>query len=184
MTVKSKYTIPKCPIMTQNVPAWPQMAQNISQGHNTWLYDILGHPGAFWEAQMAPVGLWKGPMVVQHDTVSCNIPMVSVLGPFGVIQGHFGSWRAIFGHEGPFVVLFWAIMGPQWASEKGPGWSNMTYNHVIYPLEVFRVIWSHAVTFWAILVILSHSRPFWCCFGPFWGPRGHLNGPRVVQHDI
>ena len=70
-----------------------------------------------------------------------------VLGPFGVIQRHFGSWRAIFGHEGPFLVMFWASMGPPWASEKGPGWSNMTYNHVIYPLEVFRVIWSHAVTF-------------------------------------
>ena len=40
------------------------------------------------------------------------------------------------------------------------------------------------MTFWAILVILSHSRPFWCCFGSFWGPRGYLNGPRVVQHDI
>ena len=33
-------------------------------------------------------------------------------------------------------------------------------------------------------MILSLSRPFWCCFGPFWGPRGYLNGPRVVQHDI
>ena len=38
--------------------------------------------------------------------------------------------------------------------------------------------------FWAILVILSHSGPFQWCFGPFWGPRGYLNGPRVVQHDI
>ena len=33
-------------------------------------------------------------------------------------------------------------------------------------------------------MILSHSRPFLCCFGPFWGPRGYPNGPRVVQHDI
>ena len=45
------------------------------------------------------------------------------------------------------LVLFWAIMGPPWASEKGLGWSNMTYNHVIYPWEVFRVIWGHVVPF-------------------------------------
>ena len=38
--------------------------------------------------------------------------------------------------------------------------------------------------FWAILVVLSHSSSFRCCFGPFWGPRGYPNGPRVVQHDI
>ena len=91
---------------------------------------ILGHFGA-------PVGLWKGPRLVQHDIISCNIPVRSILRPFGVMQGHFGSWRAILGHEGPFLVLLWAIMGPPWASEKGPGWSNMTYNHVIYPWEVF-----------------------------------------------
>ena len=82
----------------------------------------------------------RGIVVVEHDIISHIIPMRSVLGPFAVMKGHFG-------HEGSFLVLFWAIMGPPWASEKGPGWSNMTYDHVIYPLEVFRVIWSHAVTF-------------------------------------
>ena len=151
-------TAPKCPFMTQNVPLWPKMMLqrrafmtenvpswpkiylhdpkwpiNISQGHNTWLYDIFDPVEAF----MTPMGLWKGPRVVQHDTISCNIPMGSVLGPFGVIQRHFGSWRAIFGQEGPFLVLFWAIIGPPWASEKGRWWSNMTCNHVIYPVEVF-----------------------------------------------
>ena len=33
----------------------------------------------------------------------------------------------------PFQKPTW----PQWASEKAQVWSNMTYNHVIYPLEVF-----------------------------------------------
>ena len=39
---------------------------------------VLGHYGA-------PVALWKGPRVVQHDKISCIIPMGSVLGPFGVM---------------------------------------------------------------------------------------------------
>ena len=112
----------------------------VVKGHFGQKRAILGNRGPFWcffGSFWGPVGLWKGPSVVQHDKVSCNIPMGSVLGLFGVIQRHFGSWRAIFGHKGPFLVLFWVIMGPPWASEKGPGWSNMTYNHVIYPLEVF-----------------------------------------------
>ena len=93
----------------------------------------IGPPWGLFRGPHCPSGPLKGPRVVQHDTISCNIPIGSVLGPFGVIQGHFGSRRAIFGHEGPFLVLFWAILGPPWASEKGQGWSNMTYNHVIYP---------------------------------------------------
>ena len=75
-------------------------------------------------------------------------------------------------------MLFWAIMGPPWASEKGPGWSNMTYIHVIYPVEVFQ---GHLGSCSAIL---SHSGPFWYCYGPFWGPRRYPNGPRVVQYNI
>ena len=34
---------------------------------------------------------------------------------FRAIWGHTGTFwsqRAIFGHEGPFLVLFWAIVGP------------------------------------------------------------------------
>ena len=75
--------------------------------------------------------------MVQDDKISCNIPISSLLGPFGAMKSNFGD---ILGHLG-------AILGPPWASEKGPGWSNMTYNHAIYPWEVFRVIWGHAVPF-------------------------------------
>ena len=128
---------PKCLFMTQNVPACPQMVLKHFSGAKYMIIWHIGPPWGLFRVPHCPSGPLKGPRVVQHDTISCNIPIGSVLGPFGVIQGHFGSRRAIFGHEGPFLVLFWAIMGPPWASEKGPGWSNMTYNHVIYPLEVF-----------------------------------------------
>ena len=47
--------------------------------------DILGHLGAALGHFGAPMGLCKGPKVVQHDKISCNIPMASVLGPFGVM---------------------------------------------------------------------------------------------------
>ena len=66
-------------------------------------------------AHTAPEGLWKGPRVVQHDLVSCYIPMRSVLGPFGVMKDHLGSWRAIWDHEGPCLVMkghFWCCFGP------------------------------------------------------------------------
>ena len=68
--------------------------------------------------------------MIQHDTISCNIPIGSVLGPFGVMKCHFGD---ILGHLGDVLGNLGAPKG----SEKGLGWSNMTYNHVIYPWEVF-----------------------------------------------
>ena len=90
---------------------------------------VLGHYGA-------PVGLWKGPRVVQHDMKSCNIPIGSVLGPFGVMQCHFEPFWwfwAILGHFGTVLGHFGAPVGTRMAQ----GWSNMTYIHVIYPWEVF-----------------------------------------------
>ena len=115
---------------SEKAPGWPHMAYNhvlcpckMFQGHFGSCRDIFGQEGIFWVMKF----------------LHCR----AILGhewPFMVMNGHFWSRRAIFGHKGPFLVLFWAIMGPPWASEKGPGWSNMTYNHVIYPLEVFRVM--------------------------------------------
>ena len=83
------------------------------KGHFGSCRDILGHEGIFWVMKFlhcrailghewpflvmkghygaalghfgAPMGLCKGPRVVQHDKISCNIPMGSVLGPFGVM---------------------------------------------------------------------------------------------------
>ena len=70
-------------------------------GHKGPLGAVLSHFGA-------PLGLWKGPRVVQHDIISCIIPMRSVLGPFGVMQGHFGSWPKIWTIPN---FLFWDFFG-------------------------------------------------------------------------
>ena len=121
---------PKCPCMTPNGP-------KTFLGAYYMTICQLDHHGAFSETLWGHMGLWKGPRVVQHDIISCNIPMRSVLRLFGVMQGYFGSWWAIFGHKGPFLVLFFGHYRAPWASEKGPRWSKMTYNHVIYPWEVF-----------------------------------------------
>ena len=54
----------------------------------------------------------------------------------GVIQWHFEPFWwfwAILGHFGAVLGHFGAPVGTWMA----PGWSNMTYNHVIYPWEVF-----------------------------------------------
>ena len=86
-------------------PSWPKMSlHGLKCTCMTWndpktflrgiIYNYITYWTTLWdfsESYMAPVGLWKGPRVVQHDTISCNIPMGSVLGPFGVIQRHFGS---------------------------------------------------------------------------------------------
>ena len=51
-------------------------------GH-AWPFLVMkGHYGAVLGHFGAPMGLCKGPKVVQHDKISCNIPMASVLGPF------------------------------------------------------------------------------------------------------
>ena len=157
--------------MTQNIPSWPKMSLhdpkwplNILQGPNTWLYAILGYPGPFSEANVAPVGHWKGSRVVQYDTISCSIPMGSVLGPFGFMQGHFWCY-------------FGPLWGPCWPPKRaqgGPTWHIiMLYSH----LKWFRVIWGHAVPFWAILVILSHSGHFGALLGHFGAPVGTWMAP-------
>ena len=30
---------------------------------------------------------------------------------------------------------------------------------------------------WTKELVAGRERPFWCCFGPFWGPRGPMNRP-------
>ena len=168
---------PKCPCMTPNGP-------KTFLGAYYMTICQLDHHGAFSETLWGHVGLWKGPRVVQYDIISCNIPMRSVLRPFVVMQGYFGSWRAIFGHKGPFLVLFSAIMrprGPLKRAQGGPTWHIiMLYTHG----KCFRVIWAiwrHAVPFWAILGILRHSRPFlvlfWAILGPPWVPEWPQAGP-------
>ena len=65
---------------------------------------ILGHEEPFWVKKAILVLFWailgppwaseKAPdwsRLVQHDIISCNIPVRSILRPFGVMQGNFGS---------------------------------------------------------------------------------------------
>ena len=72
---------------------------------------------------------------------SCQIPKTqqgNLLGSFGVMQCHFEPFWwfwAILGHFGAVLGHYGAPVGTWMA----PGWSNMTYNHVIYPWKV--VIW-------------------------------------------
>ena len=118
---------PKCPCMTPNGPKTFLGAYYITS------ICQLDHHGAFSETLWGHVGLWNGPRVVQHDMISCNILKRSVLRPLVVMQGYFGSWRAIFGHKGPFLVLFSAIMrprGPLKRAQGGPTWHTiMLYTH-------------------------------------------------------
>ena len=79
---------PKCPCMTPNGP-------KTFLGAYYMTICQLDHHGAFSETLWGHVGLWKGPRVVQHDIISCNIPMRSVLRPFVVMQGYFGSWTTL-----------------------------------------------------------------------------------------
>ena len=111
--------------MTQNIPSWPKMSLhdpkwplNISQGHNTWLYSILGHPGAFSEANVAPG--WS------------NMTQYHVVYPGEVFLGYLGSCKDIWGHIGPFWWNFWPswwCFGPFWVprgplkrAQGGPKW--------------------------------------------------------------
>ena len=77
---------------------------------------ILGHKGQFWAIKGAvlghfgaPVGLWKGSRVVQHDIISCNVPMGSVLGPFGSYMFLLILYKLL-------LILFWLSTDFYWLS--------------------------------------------------------------------
>ena len=127
-----------------------------------------------------------------------NMTKYHVIYPWQVFSGHLGSCKDIWGHEELFWWYFglsWCCFGPFWGprgplkrAQGGPTWHIiMLYSH----LKWFRVIWGHAVPFWAILVILSHSGHFGdilgylgAVLGHYGAPVGLWKGPRVVQHDI
>ena len=54
-------------------------------GHEGPFLVMKGIYGALFGHFGAPMGLCKGPKVAQNDKISCNIPISSVLGPFGVM---------------------------------------------------------------------------------------------------
>ena len=101
---------PKWPFMTQNGPSWPKMA----------LHDPK------WCFNEEP----SWPKMSHHDPkCTCMTPNGPKTFLRGIIHDYMTYWTTL----GPFQRPTW----PQWASEKAPGWSNMTQYHVAYQWEVF-----------------------------------------------
>ena len=115
----------------------PQMAQ-MTLKHFPWVYYmIICHVGPPWGLFRGPLGpRWPlkspqgGPIwhiIMFFAPEKCLRAIWGHAGTFGVMKGYFGSWS--FFIEGPFwvmnghfgswraiLVLFWAILGPPWAS--------------------------------------------------------------------
>ena len=136
----------------------------------------------------ATLGLFQRPTWPQWATEKApgwsNMTQYHVAYQWEVFWGVLGSCRAIWGHEWPFLVMtghflcyFGPLWGPCWPPKRaqgGPTWHIiMLYSH----LKWFRVIWGHAVPFWAILVILSHSGHFGALLGHFGAPVGTWMAP-------
>ena len=152
---------------------------------------MLDHPGPFSEAHGGPIMAQSStkngpswPKMALHDPkCPCMTPNGPKTLPMGIL------------HD---IVLCWTTLGPfqrprgaMWASEKATGWSNMAYNHVLCPWEMFhghlgscRDILGHEGSslkhhFGSWRAILGHKGLFWWYFGPFWGPRGPMKRPQT-----
>ena len=153
---------------------------------------MLDHPGPFSEAHGGPIlaqnstkngPLW--PKMALHDPKClCMTPNGPKTLPMGILHDIVSCWTTLGPFQRPIGVI------------KASAGSNMSYNHVLCPWEMFighfgscRYILGHEGTFsvmkallWSI--ILGHKGTFWCCFGPFGTPVGLSIDYRVVQHDI
>ena len=134
---------PKWPFMTPNGPSSPQKALK----HFSWVYNtILGHAGPPWglfRGPLGPCGPLKRPQGGPIWHIVMYYALRNFLGPFGVMQRHFGSWIVIFGHEGsslkhhfgpwrpilghkgPFLCCFGSFWGPHGLLRRpqgGPTW--------------------------------------------------------------
>ena len=64
--------------------------------------------------------------------------------PMGILLDIVSCWATLGSFQKP--------TGAPLASEKGPGWSNMTYNHAIWPYgKCFKVIWGPLIN-WGMYV--------------------------------
>ena len=79
---------------------------------------------------------------------------------------------------GPFQRPTGAI----WASQKAPGWLNMSYNHVLCPWEMFK---GH---FGSCRYIFGHKGTFWVMKAYHWsiilGRKGPLGVPPVTKSAV
>ena len=112
---------------------------------------MLDHPGAFSEAHGGPkmaqnstkMTIYdpKWPFMTQNDPSMKSLhtqnvpssPKMSLHGPKKILRDIIHDYMPYRTTLGLFQRTPW----PKWASEKAPGWSNMTQYHVIYPWEVF-----------------------------------------------
>ena len=154
-----------CVFFAWNRPFIQWKSVNVGDRHKCdWLTDwcellsvMLMHPkvNVIVFAMLHPCGIsvFSG---VEFVCYPCNPPKRApgwfnmtynhVLYPCYVFQGHLKPLGAspgpqiIFSHF-PKIGLFWAKTSPFGApigTQKAPGWSNMAYNHVLYPCEVFQ----------------------------------------------
>ena len=149
---------------------------------------MLDHPGPFSEAH-------GGPIMAQNSTKSdASWPKMALYDPKCPCMTPNGPKTLTMGilHD---TVSCWTTMGPFqrptgaiWASQKAPGWLNMSYNHVLCPWEMFkghfgscRYIFGHKGIFWVMRalhgsIILGRKGPFWVINGHFGAVFGHF-GP-------
>ena len=94
---------------------------------------MLDHPGPFSEAHGGPIMAQNSTKMAQNITKIAlhgpKCPYMTLNGPktlaMGILHNIVSCWTTL----GPFQRPTWA-MG---ASETGPGWSYMAYNHVLCP---------------------------------------------------
>ena len=106
------------------------------------LRGLMGPPRGAPRAKTGPFGVPWGPEEARYQAKVCDNHNSNPVRPIGsswdqiwplwCVQKLFSQLGSVWGQKGPF--------GPPVGTQMAPGWSNMTYNPVIYPCEVF---WGH-----------------------------------------
>ena len=77
-----------------------------------------------------------GPTSGQSGVVTISLIPSDHLRAVGTESGPSGPLSSFSPSYG-LLEAKWALLGPPVGTQMAPGWSNMTYNPVIYPWEVF-----------------------------------------------
>ena len=94
---------------------------------------------------------------------------------------------ALIGSSKGSTKLFWGSLGPFGPPRGYPkdmkGCQKVLY-HWAHPVRVFYAVFRHFLGALGVKVLLLPVRVCFRPKEPLWGPRGHLKGPRVGQHDL